>query len=967
MLTINKKNSKSDLALILWLKSLNLSKFHTDHQDDQDQPQEIENHHLIQSSLNTSNNLGQIICDGEILWEILTIIDSSFFRAPRPSSISGGLSEIWVLRFTSFKKMFKLITRYFEEQLKKSFKEFQPLPNLQKIAKDGDLNESILLCMIIVTLTTLACPEEHVPKIQCLPTWAQTALMLGIESISSKLTSTENFGSPHRSRQNEPIQDPLNISNSSSDKNFEDEDETLLQQFHQLQLDYDHLKAEIRLVNQSYQDTTHKLFITEQDLKSTQQELQNLQLDPISTRQHRDEDFNSESDDLNHPNSDHRHPNKRQEYALRAELDQTKIELTNLGSKLDLAELTNEQQTKQIEEMRKKLDELSDVEEINRGLRDQLDEVRHEMERARKLENVIEKYKKKLDESADVRRQLKTLEEQNSDLLDRNTALENDYRKVAAFKPLMEQYKSQIVTLESELSSRKRETDRLQFELDTTRARLQKAEEDRDREGEELALYEERVKELEEENPIHHSRRRRKNVQSEEDGDDLGILDASFDRHVEEETGIIEGIGGELHDAIEGRTMTSLKLEIRKLQREIKILRSSQGEDEVNSNQKYLVLENLLEDANRMKKKYEDDYLKQYRETIILSNQLEEIRSGKSISGDGPEANIALRQRLNETVAELEKLKAEYTELNVTFEQVNNELTIAKSDLHLVGKDQLEMLSSLRDSVSTEKISLSNEVERLKKEQSLLRDQLTMKTEQIQSLLLEKINLQSDSIDQRERMLMRDRGTLGKTGNGGEMSEDGRTRLAVVEQLLKEKEEEQRILKSKLEKARLFIMNQDKLYKESTLGSRDSNALVDGPLANYFETQQALEAEIVALKDLTERQRVQHHEMESRLQKELRLMASAWHNLGQQKLREAIASNRNDQQIDRNGRMMVSKPPIGTLGGTHTTNGNNQNRNDKSSRVSGSLSATKGFGGQLKPQSWVKQQRDRMVNQYALY
>jgi protein HOOK3 len=53
------------------------------------------------------------------------------------------------------------------------------------------------------------------------------------------------------------------------------------------------------------------------------------------------------------------------------------------------------------------LDELGDVEEMNRGLRDQLDEVRHEMERARKLENVIEKYKKKLDESADLRRQMK--------------------------------------------------------------------------------------------------------------------------------------------------------------------------------------------------------------------------------------------------------------------------------------------------------------------------------------------------------------------------------------------------------------------------------------------------------------------------------------------------------------------------------------------------------------------------------
>jgi protein HOOK3 len=393
----------------------------------------------------------------------------------------------------------------------------------------------------------------------------------------------------------------------------------------------------------------------------------------------------------------------------------------------------------------------------------------------------------------------------------------------------MEQYKSKIATMESEISSQKRENDRLQYELDATKLKLQKAEEERDREGEELALYEERVKELEEETPITHTRRRKKTAETEEgeEGDtSTTAFDASFDRHVDEETGIIEGIGGELNDAIEGRTMTSLKLELRKLQREIKILRSAQDEEDEDGNgpskkSRYLVLENLLEDANRMKRKYEDDYLKQYRETLVLTNQLEEIRSGKSVNGDGAEASIALRQRLNETTEELEKLKAEHIELTVSYEQGNQELILAKSDLNLVGKDQLEMLSSLRDSVSTEKIALQDELDRLKKEQGSLRDQLSMKTEQIQSLLLEKINLQSDSIDQRERMLLRERQLSGgqvKSPKTDELSEEARTKLGVTEQLYKEKDDECRMLKAKLDKAKLFIMSQDKLYKESVDG-----------------------------------------------------------------------------------------------------------------------------------------------------
>jgi len=44
------------------------------------------------------------------------------------------------------------------------------------------------------------------------------------------------------------------------------------------------------------------------------------------------------------------------------------------------------------------------------------------------------------------------------------------------------------------------------------------------------------------------------------------------------------------------------------------------------------------------------------------------------------EAAIALRQRLNETVEQFEILRKEHTELEVKFDSLNRELTIAKSD-----------------------------------------------------------------------------------------------------------------------------------------------------------------------------------------------------------------------------------------------------------------------------------------------
>ena len=51
-----------------------------------------------------------------------------------------------------------------------------------------------------------------------------------------------------------------------------------------------------------------------------------------------------------------------------------------------------------------------------------------------------------------------------------------------------------------------------------------------------------------------------------------------------------------------------------------------------------------------------------------------------SLCGVSPEAAIALRQRLNETVDQLDALRKEHAELEVKFETQSKELTIAKSD-----------------------------------------------------------------------------------------------------------------------------------------------------------------------------------------------------------------------------------------------------------------------------------------------
>jgi protein HOOK3 len=129
---------------------------------------------------------------------------------------------------------------------------------------------------------------------------------------------------------------------------------------------------------------------------------------------------------------------------------------------------------------------------------------------------------------------------------------------------------------------------------------------------------------------------------------------------------------------------------------------------------------------------------------------------------------------LNETVDQLDALRKEHADLEVQFDTQKRELTIAKSDrpcpnyilctsltrdplVNLINKDQVEILASLRESVNEDKAFLEVETDRLKKQIKELGEKNRMQLEQVNALLLEKVNLQSDGIGQRERMLQRER------------------------------------------------------------------------------------------------------------------------------------------------------------------------------------------------------------------
>ncbi|OCH95271.1 HOOK-domain-containing protein [Obba rivulosa] len=817
------------------------------------------------------------LSDGAALFEVLSVVDADYFRQPtRPSR---QLSDNWVLRFSSLKRLYRLMTQYFSEVLHQPTSALE-VPDLQAIAKDYNVRATLIMCRLTIAIT-VQCEKNKdiIEKIQSLSESEQHSLMRAIEQVMAKVKVS---GSPDL--------EGTNLCRDDHYYQIQSERSRFLSEKETLEKVYQTLLEEHRALQTNFDDMVSEKEEAVAQLRQAQREADNKRVD------------------------------NRDDAMMRAKIDQLRSELQKSEDNLAMAEAELDKNTILMTDLTRKVDELQAKADEAARLKDQVDEYRHAADKLQKTENVMEKYKKKLQEGADLRQAVKALEKQNADLVDKNASLEEEYRKVAAFRPLMESYKTQIADLETKASARSKEIDKLRFELEQANSNLKATREDRAKDLETLELYQERVRELElsSHRPVAASQSRaRARAAARENGapasgademTEAELLgeDARARQQLEEEDedeGAVQGLGEELDSALAGTTMTDLKLQVRKLQRELEAVRKH----EVDAS-RMLVLENLLEDANRMKARYEADYLAAHREKLVLQNDLEEIRSGKAL-GDGAEAAIALRQRLNETVDQLDALRKEHTEMQVKFEAQSKELTIAKSDLNLVNKDQLDILASLRESVNEDKAELEAEIQRLLSQNKEFSDKNKMQLEQINGLLLEKVNLQSEGIDQRERMLQRERaiGDLRASLSGKDVPEDIKQRLLSLHEENIHLKEQYKTTQEKLVKAKAFIKQQDKLFKEE-------HAKKDGVAspAAFEEAEGSYRSQIKILEEDSVRQKRLMSDMIARYRREQTLMLSIIHTMGMKTAREHLGNQQSQSRPNPTSWLGQQRRNLGT-------------------------------------------------------
>ncbi|KAG0326804.1 hypothetical protein BG004_002901 [Podila humilis] len=537
----------------------------------------------------------------------------------------------------------------------------------------------------------------------------------------------------------------------------------------------------------------------------------------------------------------------RSDFMMRTEIDHLRQDLQKSEERRQEQENVISTQLRAIADFsRAEVELMAKAEEAVR-LKDKLDEYKHAIDKLQKTENVIEKYKKKLEEGVDLRRQIKVIEEQNQDLLERNKEIEEEYRKVLAFKTLMESYKEQKIALETKASTLAKEKNQFEYELRQQQEQFQQMEADRRRDAEQIQLLEDKVRDLE-----------------FTGGQSMALSNDLQDMETDD-----------MENSFMGQQTsytTDLKLKISRLERELQTLKEEKFES---GGSKAAVLQHMLDDSNRLKSKYEQDYLDEHQANLVLQSELNRIRGG---NGDETEMVFNLRTSLNSRERELSETKKALAEAQTNFQQTKKELVDAHSDIQMVSGDGSKALEEWKLNNSQELTRLQEEHQQLQERTISLEQENKHYLSQLNHVLTEKDGLSKIGLEHRDMMLQQERAQSGVA-----LASHTREQLETKNQHLQQQVEQLTSQLSqytvKLQRAKEFIVQQDSIIKESKTSSGSEG---------YSEAVGSLQTELATKEEEVESLKRQMREMQIQVRREQALMTSAWHDQLKKGLRENV-------------------------------------------------------------------------------
>lgn len=513
------------------------------------------------------------LSDGVALAQVLHKIDPDFFDSSWLAKVKTEVGSNWRLKFSNLKKILKAIMDYYNEVLFQQITEFR-FPDVGAIAERGSRDEMGRLLQLILGCA-VNCPrkQEYIQVIMGLEEAVQHVVMKAIQELITKESPAsytgENFD---LNEQLKKAQEELQMTAEAK--------EQITQRCHELDMQVTMLQEEKMSLVQENEKLLEKL-----------NHVENLE-DPST-------------------------PAGRRYQQSQQRIDVLQAEVFKLETVRDELRIKVEFQEKEILNLQEKNEELHRTLNEAQTLKDELDVLRHTSDKVEHYEATIETYKKKLEDMSDLKRQLKLLEEKNTSYMQTNIELEEDVKKMSAFKSQTELYKKQTQELRVQLADETRKANRAEFESKRLHEKLASLQTEKERLVAERDSLKEGLEEL-----------RCSQLQKES---------SSVQRSG------AKAVGG-LSDSDMLETLPpEIKEKLIRLQHENKMLKLEQSSCE---DQQLTLLKTMLEDAQSRQNDLETEVRLLSQRNLELESQLEDTREAAAAhEGTETRQQLALTQR----------------------------------------------------------------------------------------------------------------------------------------------------------------------------------------------------------------------------------------------------------------------------------------------------------------------------------
>ncbi|GAM16872.1 hypothetical protein SAMD00019534_000470 [Acytostelium subglobosum LB1] len=370
-------------------------------------------HNSLIEWINTFDNLPSHcnslddLADGVLLYELcrqITLVSKD------------DIGDNWVLRSENINNLLSSLDQYYVNEL--GLNDQTSTINVETVAKDRNDVEIIKLIELILGVV-LECDnkEEYIGKMQILDPTVQNDLMVIIEKIMS------NHQQLHVQHVQHNVQQHVQQHVLDNDLQIKEQhnNEKILQleiQLEQLQRDKSDLRNELS-------DMSVIVGQAERDKHSWSREREQLQ-EVCSNLQHSLETSQRSMDEL------------RQQQATNNIMSQVKEELSALQQQI-------QDKDKQIQDFRKKVEESN---KQNRGLKDEVDMLKEKVSNAELTEEKLKKYQQKIEENMELKKRIKSLEENNDNYLNQLLDMEEQVKKASLFKGQLESTKQLLTSLQ---------------------------------------------------------------------------------------------------------------------------------------------------------------------------------------------------------------------------------------------------------------------------------------------------------------------------------------------------------------------------------------------------------------------------------------------------------------------------------------------------------------------------------------